>query len=48
VLTDFDSKPHVITFAADGTSLITGLNDGTALVWNLARVLASGARKEEQ
>ena len=48
VLTDFDSKPHVMTFSADGKSLITGLNDGTALVWDLARVLAPRARKEER
>jgi WD40 repeat protein len=48
VLTDFDSNPHVMTFAADGASLITGLNDGTALVWDMERVLASGARKEER
>ena len=48
VLTDFGSKPHVMTFSADGKSLITGLNDGTALVWDLARVLARRARKEER
>ncbi len=48
VLTDFGSKPHVMTFAADGKSLITGLNDGTALVWDLARVLARRARKVER
>jgi WD40 repeat protein len=48
VLTDFGSKPHVMTFSADGESLITGLNDGTALVWDLARVLARRARKEER
>ncbi len=47
-LTDFGSKPHVMTFSADGKSLITGLNDGTALVWDLARVLARGAPKEER
>ncbi len=40
VLTGFDSKPHAMTFAADGKSLITGLNDGTALVWDLQRLLA--------
>jgi WD40 repeat protein len=48
VLTDFGSKPHAMTFSADGKSLITGLNDGTALVWDLARVLARGARKEKR
>ncbi len=48
VLTDFMSKPHVINFSADGKSLVTGLNDATALVWDLARVLAPGARKEER
>ncbi len=48
VLTDFGSKPHVMTFSADGKSLITGLNDGTALVWDLARVLAQRAPKEER
>jgi WD40 repeat protein len=48
VLTDFDSNPHAMTFAADGKSLITGLNGGTALVWDLARVLAPGARREER
>ncbi len=48
VLTDFGSKPHVLTFSADGESLITGLNDGTALVWDMARVLARRARKEDR
>ena len=40
--------PHAMAFSADGKSLITGLNDGTALVWDLARVLAPRARKEER
>ncbi len=48
LLADIDSNPHVMTFAADGKSLITGLNDGTALVWDLARVLAPGTQKEER
>ena len=47
-LKDFGSKPHVMAFSADGKSLITGLNDGTALVWDLARMLARRARKEER
>ncbi len=47
-LTDFGSNPHVMTFSGDGKSLITGLNDGTALVWDLAPVLARSARKEER
>jgi WD40 repeat protein len=47
VLADIGSKPHAMAFAADGKSLITGLNDGTALVWDLARVLAGKARKGE-
>jgi WD40 repeat protein len=48
VLTDFGSAPHAITFSADGKSLITALYDGTALVWDLARVLGRGARKDER
>jgi WD40 repeat protein len=44
VLTDFDSKPITMTFSADGESLIIGLFGGTALVWDLARVLATGAK----
>jgi WD40 repeat protein len=47
-LTDFGSKPHVMTFSSDGKSLITALNDGTALVWDLARVLAPKAQQEER
>ena len=45
-LTDFGAKPHAMTFSVDGKWLVTGLNDGTALVWDLARVLAPSARKE--
>jgi WD40 repeat protein len=48
VLTDFDFKPHAVTFSEDGKSLITGLNDGTALVWDLARMFGPRARKEER
>ena len=45
VLADFGSEPHAMTFSADGKSLITGLNDETALVWDLARVLAGKDRE---
>ena len=48
VLTDFGSAPHAMTFSADGKSIITGLYDGTALVWDLARVLGPRAREEER
>jgi WD40 repeat protein len=37
-----------MTFSTDGKYLITGLTDGTALVWDLAHVLARGARKAER
>jgi RNA polymerase sigma factor (sigma-70 family) len=45
-LTDFGSAPHAMTFSTDGKYLITGLIDGSALVWDLAHVLAKKARKE--
>jgi RNA polymerase sigma factor (sigma-70 family) len=48
VLTDFGSAPHAMAFSVDGKSLITALYDGTALVWDLARVLGRGARKDER
>jgi WD40 repeat protein len=39
-LADFGSAPHALAFSADGKYLVTGLNDESALVWDLARVLA--------
>jgi RNA polymerase sigma factor (sigma-70 family) len=48
VLADFGSAPQTMTFSTDGKYLITGLTDGTALVWDLAHVLARGARKAER
>ncbi len=48
VLANFGSAPHAMTFSTDGKSFVTGLNDGTALVWDLARVLDGKARKKER
>ena len=48
VLTGFASKPHAMTFSVDGKSLITGLNDGTALVWDLPQLRARRAGKEKR
>ena len=45
VLTDFGSAPHAMTFSVDGKSLITALYDGTALVWDLQRMLARVRRR---
>jgi RNA polymerase sigma factor (sigma-70 family) len=44
VLSDFGSPPHALAFSADGKYLVTGLTDGSALVWDLARVLAGKGR----
>ena len=44
-LTGFGSGPHAMAFSPEGKHLITGLNDGTALVWDMDRVLA---RKKEE
>jgi WD40 repeat protein len=43
-LAGFGSGPHAMDFSPDGKYLITGLNDGTALVWDMDRV---ATRKEE-
>jgi RNA polymerase sigma factor (sigma-70 family) len=48
VLADFGPAPHTMTFSSDGKYFITGLNDGTALVWDLAHVLARRARKADR
>jgi WD40 repeat protein len=48
VLADFGSGPHAITFSPDGKYLVTGLNDQTALVWDMAHVLAKKTKKEER
>jgi WD40 repeat protein len=47
VLSDLGSGPHALSLSPDGKYLITGLNDQTALVWDLGRVLARKTRKEE-
>jgi RNA polymerase sigma factor (sigma-70 family) len=44
VLSDFGSPPHALAFSADGKYLVTGLTDESALVWDLARVLAGKGR----
>jgi WD40 repeat protein len=47
-LADFGSGPHTMTFSSDGKYLVTGLNDQTALVWDMAHVLARTTKKEER
>jgi WD40 repeat protein len=37
-----------MTFSSDGKYLVTGLNDQTALVWDMAHVLARTTKKEER
>ena len=44
VLSDFGSPPHALAFSADGKYLVTGLTDESALVWDLAGVLAGKGR----
>jgi WD40 repeat protein len=48
VLKDIGAAPHAITFSTDGKSFIVGLSDGTALVYELARVLAMGKGTQER
>jgi WD40 repeat protein len=47
-LADFGSGPHSMAFSPDGKYLVTGLNDTTALVWEMAHVLTEKARKGER
>jgi hypothetical protein len=44
VLSDLGSPPHALAFSVDGKYLITGLTDESALVWDMARVLAGKGR----
>jgi RNA polymerase sigma factor (sigma-70 family) len=48
VLANFGSTPHAMAFTPDGKYLITGLNDGTAPIWDLARVLTRRVQMEER
>jgi RNA polymerase sigma factor (sigma-70 family) len=47
-LKNIGSAPHTMTFSTDAKSLIAGLNDGTALVFDLARALAPRAETEHR